>query len=739
MKHLDIAKQFCNENPSEQCCSYLATSVPSAAGNAPNEPQESGNVQRNRDIVLGTVLGVLGLLLLVGGLLYLNRRRRKREQEEAEQLPSPMAPASPKKIRPSPLANIKTRLQAVGDAIKSVSPTTPKNVDFELPQRSNIDPNAVAIGVGAATAGVMAAAVSGESMTSASASSGELYTVIHKYDKKFSDELQLNVGDEILIVYRFDDGWGKGQNLSRGRVWGVCPMVCLAKKGEAVLQTPIEIASSDKSFDEEIVEKEIHIVHLQPEVTPSQPTPSKSTKSSETVEKTVNIVNLQPEAAVATVAATAAVATAAATASTSKKTKKTREEVVFEERIVEYHQEQQEPEQREEQVVDTVTVEEISSEASSVSLIDVDEKETPSQKPLLIEDAPREEAVANDLITFTPNTHVDAAPITAAAIAPLAIETVHTTVIVSNPAETTPVSPKPVTISQGTSMTFDSSTMTDDEMNRIDLSIKGKKINKEEYEVIHPYSKQATDEVTLNLGDVFVASWEYDDGWLRGFNANTGVWGVAPKICMTVKDDKEDDHKRDVATSPLLSTKSFLQRKFSNAGEGEKFIVIHGYTKKVVDELTINVGDSVVVFKQYDDGWGKAKNLTTSHYGVCPMVCLRAVNTLDQQSLSSPSLNSTRSSSSTTKQEPKAPVRRMSFLKQTSSSVEGERYVVVHEYVRKADDELNLRLGDEILVVKKFDDGWSKAKNGERWGVCPMVCLRPSFSTRSDSTASKSE
>lgn len=51
----------------------------------------------------------------------------------------------------------------------------------------------------------------------------------------------------------------------------------------------------------------------------------------------------------------------------------------------------------------------------------------------------------------------------------------------------------------------------------------------------------------------------------------------------------------------------------------------------------------------------------------------------------------------------------------------------VHVYLPTLNDELHLEIGDKILVLKRFDDGWasgSKLSTGEE-GAFPLICTRP--------------
>ncbi|KAI9304708.1 hypothetical protein BJ944DRAFT_288423 [Cunninghamella echinulata] len=57
--------------------------------------------------------------------------------------------------------------------------------------------------------------------------SDNIFDVIHTYSPRMEDELSLNIGDMILRVLPFDDGWALGVNLATG-LKGAFPLVCVS-------------------------------------------------------------------------------------------------------------------------------------------------------------------------------------------------------------------------------------------------------------------------------------------------------------------------------------------------------------------------------------------------------------------------------------------------------------------------------------------------------------------------------
>ncbi|KAJ3376493.1 hypothetical protein HDU92_000289, partial [Lobulomyces angularis] len=63
-------------------------------------------------------------------------------------------------------------------------------------------------------------------------SEDERVLVVHPYYPNLTDELQLDVGMELLVIRRFEDGWASGLNPITGQ-HGLFPAVCVAKPKEA--------------------------------------------------------------------------------------------------------------------------------------------------------------------------------------------------------------------------------------------------------------------------------------------------------------------------------------------------------------------------------------------------------------------------------------------------------------------------------------------------------------------------
>ncbi|KAI7903147.1 uncharacterized protein BX663DRAFT_507620 [Cokeromyces recurvatus] len=66
-------------------------------------------------------------------------------------------------------------------------------------------------------------------------------------------------------------------------------------------------------------------------------------------------------------------------------------------------------------------------------------------------------------------------------------------------------------------------------------------LSEEFFGVIHPYSPQLPDELTLTVGDIICLALRFDDGWALGFNVTTGAKGAFPLVCISNVPEEDID------------------------------------------------------------------------------------------------------------------------------------------------------------------------------------------------------
>ncbi|ORX44098.1 hypothetical protein DM01DRAFT_1295575 [Hesseltinella vesiculosa] len=65
-----------------------------------------------------------------------------------------------------------------------------------------------------------------------------VYAVVATYTPTLSDEIDIQLGDQVELVVEYDDGWCQGINLTRGSAKGVFPRHCIEQyPGQQAPQT----------------------------------------------------------------------------------------------------------------------------------------------------------------------------------------------------------------------------------------------------------------------------------------------------------------------------------------------------------------------------------------------------------------------------------------------------------------------------------------------------------------------
>ncbi|KAI8841066.1 hypothetical protein BJ741DRAFT_529915, partial [Chytriomyces cf. hyalinus JEL632] len=79
-----------------------------------------------------------------------------------------------------------------------------------------------------------------------------------------------------------------------------------------------------------------------------------------------------------------------------------------------------------------------------------------------------------------------------------------------------------------------------------------------------------------------------------------------------------------------------------------------------------------------------------------------------------------------------SPARKPDSFAKRRSSVKSipkneTRLRIVHQYAATQSDELTLEVGNDVVLIKEFNDGWARGKNPEsgKVGMFPMICVAP--------------
>ncbi|KAJ3026321.1 UNVERIFIED_CONTAM: Sorbin and SH3 domain-containing protein 2 [Siphonaria sp. JEL0065] len=265
--------------------------------------------------------------------------------------------------------------------------------------------------------------------------------------------------------------------------------------------------------------------------------------------------------------------------------------------------------------------------------------------------------------------------------------------------------------------------------------------------VLYAFEPANSDEVTLSVGDRVVIQQEYDDGWMYGRNVSTGKEGVFPGDTLDVfttnssgnsKGDKQRQSSLYGASLPTnygissaTSSKPVAAAPAKKSDEGR--LVIYDFAPARDDELTLRVGDRVLVQHQFDDGWAYGLDLSSNKEGNFPIDCLLSESGADANT--DKSLNPRRTSSiygveninnkNNSNGAPLSEYGTDSVYFDESNAGTTTNHTAIYAYNPEREDEVQLYAGDKVAVVTQYDDGWGYIKNlsSAREGLCPLDCL----------------
>ncbi|KAJ3348652.1 Sorbin and SH3 domain-containing protein 2 [Entophlyctis luteolus] len=281
----------------------------------------------------------------------------------------------------------------------------------------------------------------------------------------------------------------------------------------------------------------------------------------------------------------------------------------------------------------------------------------------------------------------------------------------------------------------------------------------------YDYNAARGDEMDVAVGDLILVKMSYDDGWATGLNTMTMQEGFFPLDVLEASSNsrnrrskfldfnrRSSSAKSDSSSSMYIAPPSGstsatavaaarsspatgkaakpvaakfayspLQTSLSRSVESERAVVgaaaafievakigsdevVADFLATKPDEVTVEVGDRVLVTKSFDDGWCFGIVLSSQLEGFFPYDCLASY------ARSHPRF----SNSSSTGHSPR------------NSSVSGKPHkpglLVLQDFLPAQNDELALKTGDRILVEKTFDDGWASGYNiaSKEKGMFPM-------------------
>ncbi|XP_035527779.1 SH3 domain-containing protein 21 isoform X2 [Morone saxatilis] len=241
--------------------------------------------------------------------------------------------------------------------------------------------------------------------------------------------------------------------------------------------------------------------------------------------------------------------------------------------------------------------------------------------------------------------------------------------------------------------------------------------------VLIDFEGNEADEITVRMGDVVKkVTKASEEGWLEGELG--GKRGIFPaNFVKEVPVYLIGDSKREPRS--LRKTKKMKQTR--------KCQVEFAYSPMNEDELELNVGDTIEIIKEIEDGWWMG--LKNGKVGAFPSNFVKEI------------FSPKDGKQNEGKARPK--LTDMVFNKEISqrASVRNKARNVVEccqvmfDYKAKAEDELDLKKGDVVVILKKEaeDEGWWEGELNGRCGFFPdnFVMVIPPMDSLKSGTASQ--
>ncbi|XP_076028649.1 E3 ubiquitin-protein ligase SH3RF1-like isoform X9 [Oratosquilla oratoria] len=121
-----------------------------------------------------------------------------------------------------------------------------------------------------------------------------------------------------------------------------------------------------------------------------------------------------------------------------------------------------------------------------------------------------------------------------------------------------------------------------------------------EVEVLFAYEPQHEDELALSVGDLIQSVSRTEAGWYKG--TLRGVTGVFPdNFVKVVKKDQELEQKEQQQLQGMSDGATDINKR----GAGRRCRVVFSYIPQHDDELQLNVGDTLTVIEEVEEGWWK--------------------------------------------------------------------------------------------------------------------------------------
>ncbi|CAL8248236.1 unnamed protein product [Lota lota] len=231
------------------------------------------------------------------------------------------------------------------------------------------------------------------------------------------------------------------------------------------------------------------------------------------------------------------------------------------------------------------------------------------------------------------------------------------------------------------------------------------------------------DEMTVRTGDlVKKVTKASEEGWLEG--EIRGRRGIFPaNFAKEVPVSLIGDHKRE----PTLRKSKMIKQQ-------RKCEVAFAYTPLNEDELQLNVGETVVILREIEDGWWLG--MKDGKVGAFPSNFAKEIFVGPKESKNNEGKTRPKLTDAVFTKENKLPQKASVRRK---PKADAERALVMFDYTPKTEDELELKKGNIVSIINKEteDEGWWEGKLDGRQGFFPdnFVMVIPPKDTQSEAVS----
>ncbi|KAJ3251043.1 Sorbin and SH3 domain-containing protein 1 [Chytriomyces hyalinus] len=140
-------------------------------------------------------------------------------------------------------------------------------------------------------------------------------------------------------------------------------------------------------------------------------------------------------------------------------------------------------------------------------------------------------------------------------------------------------------------------------------------------EALSDYTPSQPDELAIKRRDKITIDYVYDDGWAVGFNNRTIKDGVFPVFVFEAPENDPFGKLQTNRTSSIYGVLP-IQKPQDESILGQQHRAVFEFTPELDDEVAVRVGDTIILLKEFDDGWAFGKNARTGQSGLFPIDCI---------------------------------------------------------------------------------------------------------------------